>query len=293
MSATRRTQGWTAWLLALPFVAVFGVFMLLPIAGSLLMSFTDMTVRDVRDPFAVDFVGVDQFAALFANELFVQSLGNTAYFVLAGIPLTMALGLSLAIALDAGIERLRTVFRVGFFAPVVTSIVAIAIVWRFILQPDGLLNTALAFVGIEGPNWLADPVWAMPAIILMTAWRNLGLLMIIFLAGLQAVPPELHEAAAVDGAGAWTRFRRITLPTLRPTLLLGAVLLSVNYLQFFEEPFVMTGGGPLGSTTSVSLFVYNQFGFGNYAFGAAGAYVLFVLIAAAAAVWFRLLRARD
>jgi len=293
LSATRRTQGWTAWLLALPFVAVFGVFMLLPIAGSLLMSFTDMTVRDVRDPFAVDFVGVDQFAALFANELFVQSLGNTAYFVLAGIPLTMALGLSLAIALDAGIERLRTVFRVGFFAPVVTSIVAIAIVWRFILQPDGLLNTALAFVGIEGPNWLADPVWAMPAIILMTAWRNLGLLMIIFLAGLQAVPPELHEAAAVDGAGAWTRFRRITLPTLRPTLLLGAVLLSVNYLQFFEEPFVMTGGGPLGSTTSVSLFVYNQFGFGNYAFGAAGAYVLFVLIAAAAAVWFRLLRARD
>ncbi|WP_249354152.1 sugar ABC transporter permease [Microbacterium sp. 2FI] len=289
----RRTQGWAAWLLALPFVVVFAAFMLLPIAGSLAMSFTDMTVRDVGTPFAVNLIGFDQYAALFADPLFVQSLGNTAAFVLVCIPITMAIALAMAVALDAGIERLRTVFRVGFFAPVVTAVVAIAIVWRFILQPDGLLNAALAVVGIEGPDWLSDPAWALPAMILMTVWRNFGLLVIIFLAGLQAVPPELHEAAAVDGAGAGARFRRITLPILTPTLLLGGVLLSVSYLQFFEEPFVMTGGGPLGSTTSVSLFVYNQFGFGDYAFGAAGAYVLFVIIAAVSAAWFRLLRSRE
>jgi multiple sugar transport system permease protein len=121
----------------------------------------------------------------------------------------------------------------------------------------------------------------------------MGTLMIIFLAGLQAVPAELGEAATVDGAGAWQRFRRITLPLLRPTLLLGAVLISVGYLQFFEEPFVMTQGGPLDSTLSATYFTYNQFGFGRYGTAAAASYVLFVAIAAVSLVQFRLLRAKD
>jgi multiple sugar transport system permease protein len=287
---TIRRQGLAAWLLALPFLAVFTVFMIVPVVGSLAMSFTDLTARDVRSPFAVDLVGLDQYAALFADERFRQSLWNTAYFVGVGIPITIVVGLALAVALDAGLRRLRGVFRIGMFAPVVTSIVAVAIVWRFMLQSDGLVNSLLAAVGIAGPLWLSDPAWAMPSIIAMTVWRNAGLTMIIFLAGLQAIPPELREAAAVDGAGDWTRFRRITLPLLRPTTLLAVVLLTVAYLQMFEEPFVMTGGGPLGTTTSVSLFVYERFGFGNYASGAAGAYVLFVATGAIAAVWFRMLR---
>lgn len=288
----KQRQGLVAWALALPFLAIFAVFMILPLVGSLAMSFTDLTSRDVRNPFAVNLVGFDQYVALFADERFVQSLLNTAYFVGVGIPITIVVGLALALAVDAGISRLRAVFRVGFFAPVVTSIVAIAIVWRFMLQSDGVVNSMLAVIGIDGPQWLTDPAWAMPSIILMTVWRNAGLIMIICLAGLQAIPPELREAAAVDGAGAWTRLCRITLPLLRPTILLGAVLLTVGYLQLFEEPFVMTGGGPLGATTSVSLYVYEQFGFGDYASGAAAAYVLVVATAAIAAVWFRMLRSR-
>ena len=205
----------------------------------------------------------------------------------------MAAGLALAVALNNGITRFRSAFRVGFYTPVVTSIVAIAVVWRFILQPDGLLNLVLGWVGIAGPDWLNSTEWAMPAMILMAVWRNMGTLMIIFLAGLQNVPTEILEAAQVDGANAWQRFARVTLPILRPTLLLGAVLLSVGFLQFFEEPFVMTKGGPLDSTLSVSYFTFNQFGFGKYGLASAASYVLFIAIALLSLIQFRTLRSKD
>ncbi|WP_353650292.1 sugar ABC transporter permease [Nakamurella sp. A5-74] len=292
--ATRaRRQGLTAWLFALPFVVIFGVFMLVPIISSLGMSFTDFTSRDIQSPFAVGFVGFDQYADLFSNDQFLKSLSVTGYFVVVGIPLTMVVAMTLAVALDSGIDRFRSFFRVGFYLPVVTGIVAIAVVWRFILQDNGILNAVLGWFGIDGPNWLNSTTWAMPAMILMAVWRNTGTLMIIFLAGLQAIPTEVKEAAAIDGAGAWKRFTRITLPLMRPTLLLGAVLLSVGYLQFFEEPFVMTNGGPLDSTLSVSYFVYNQFGFGKYGTASAASYVLFVIIALLSLVQFRALRSKD
>nr|WP_245679854.1 sugar ABC transporter permease [Arthrobacter cupressi] len=278
---------------AVPFVAIFAVFMLVPLVSSFAMSFTDFTSRDVQNPAAVSFVGIEQYATLLANAQFVHSMLNTAYFVAVGIPLTMAVALALAVALNSGIKRFRTAFRVGFYTPVVTSIVAVAVVWRFILQPDGLLNTILGAVGIHGPDWLNSTTWAMPSMILMAVWRNMGTLMIIFLAGLQNVSTEMLEAAEVDGANAWQRFTRITLPTLRPTLLLGAVLLSVGYLQFFEEPFVMTKGGPLDSTLSISYFTYNQFGFGKYGLASAASYVLFVAIALLSLVQFRALRSKD
>jgi multiple sugar transport system permease protein len=197
------------------------------------------------------------------------------------------------VALNNGITRFRSAFRVGFYTPVVTSIVAIAVVWRFILQPDGLLNLILGWVGIAGPDWLNSTEWAMPAMILMAVWRNMGTLMIIFLAGLQNVPTEVLEAAEVDGANAWQRFFTVTLPILRPTLLLGAVLLSVGFLQFFEEPFVMTKGGPLDSTLSVSYFTFNQFGFGKYGLASAASYVLFIAIALLSLIQFRTLRSKD
>ncbi|WP_374102035.1 carbohydrate ABC transporter permease [Arthrobacter sp. ISL-5] len=292
-SYRRRRQAFIAWGFALPFVALFGVFMLVPLISSFAMSFTDFTSRDVQNPFSVGFVGLEQYGRLFANPQFLHSMLNTGYFVIVGIPLTMAVALGLAVALNSGIKRFRTVFRVGFYTPVVTSIVAIAVVWRFILQPDGLMNTVLGAVGIQGPDWLNSTTWAMPAMILMAVWRNMGTLMIIFLAGLQNVSAEMLEAAEVDGANAWQRFTRITLPTLRPTLLLGAVLLSVGYLQFFEEPFVMTKGGPLDSTLSISYFTFNQFGFGQYGLASAASYVLFVAIALLSLVQFRALRSKD
>lgn len=289
----RRRQALAAWLFALPFLLVFGFFMLVPLASSFLMSFTDFRATDAQTPFAVNFVGLSQYEDLFGDAQFRKAMLNTALVVVVGLPLTMAIALALAVALNNGITRFRTTYRVGFYTPVVTSIVAVAVVWRFILQPDGLLNTLLGWVGISGPDWLHSTTWALPSLIGMTAWRNMGTLMVIFLAGLQNVPPELHEAAVVDGAGAWQRFRRITLPLLRPTLLLGAVLLSVAYLQFFEESFVMTQGGPLDSTLSVSYFTYNQFGFGKYGYASAASYVLFTVIAALSMIQFRLLRPKD
>ncbi|WP_052669396.1 ABC transporter permease subunit [Nitriliruptor alkaliphilus] len=293
VKARRRKRAVVAWLFALPFVAGFAVFMLFPLVSSFLMSFTDFSSRDVQDPLSVNFVGLDQYADLFSNPQFRQSMVVTAYFVIVGIPLTMIVALALAMALNSGIDRFRTAFRVGFYTPVVTSIVAVAVVWRFILQDNGLLNAMLGWIGIDGPNWLNSTTWAMPAMIMMAVWRNMGTLMIIFLAGLQMIPEQVKEAAWVDGASGWKTFRLITLPLMRPTLLLGAVLLSVGYLQFFEEPFVMTKGGPLDSTLSVSYFTYNQFGFGKYGTASAASYVLFVAIALLSLVQFRALRSKD
>ena len=293
-AAVRRRHTLAAWLFALPFVVLFAVFMAGPVLASLTMSFTDFTSRDLRNPLAINLVGLENYTKLLSDDRFLRSAFNTLYFVVVGIPLTMGIALALAVALNSGIQRFRTVFRVGFYTPVVTSIVAVAVVWRFVLQPDsGLLNTVLGWVGIQGPNWLQSTVWAMPSLIAMAAWRNMGTLMVIFLAGLQTIPKDLYEAAMVDGAGAWRRFRSITLPMLRPTLLFGAVLTGVGYLQFFEEPFVMTKGGPLDRTLSAAYFTYNQFGFGNYSYAAAASYVLFLAIVVLTLVQFRLLRSRT
>lgn len=292
-SPARRRQARTAWLLALPFVLLFAVFTAGPVLSSLVMSFTDFRSTDVRDPLGVDVVGLDNYTRLFADPLFQRTALNTALYVALGVPLTVVLALAAAVGLNS-VRRFRAVFRVGFYLPVVTSIVAVAVVWRFLLQPDtGLVNTALAVVGIDGPDWLSDPVWALPSLVVMAAWRNLGFLMVIFLAGLQSVPQEQLEAAEVDGAGPWGRFRYVTLPALRPTLLFGAVVTGIGSLQFFEEAFVMTKGGPLDSTRSVAFYVYDQFGFGNYGYAAAVSYVLFVAVVVLTAVQFRLLRPKD
>jgi multiple sugar transport system permease protein len=293
-SRTRGRQGLAAWGFALPFLLLFGVFIAVPVLASFVMSFTDLRSSDLRNPLSVDFVGLRNYTRLFSDDLFLQAALNTAYFVLVGVPLTMLVALAVALALNRGITRFRTFFRVGYYLPVVTSIVAIAVVWRFLLEADaGLVNRLLGLVGVEGRNWLNDTVWAMPWLILMAAWRNMGFLMVIFLAGLQAIPGHLYEAASVDGAGTWSKFRYITLPMLRPTLLFGAVITGIGYLQFFEEPFVMTQGRPLNRTLSVSYDIYNQFGFGNYSYAAAMSYVLFVAIVVLTVLQFRLLGRRP
>jgi multiple sugar transport system permease protein len=288
-----RQEGRAAWILALPFCLLFLVFTAWPLLQSVFLAFTDTKAKDLRTPFAVNVIGLDNFTRALGDPIFRKAAANTAYFVLIGMPLTLGVALAAAIALDKGVTRFRAVFRLGFYMPVVTSIVAVAVVWRFLLQePGGLINTALGWVGIEGPNWLGDPHTAMPGLILMAVWRNFGTSMIIFLAGLQAVPAALHEAAAIDGASGWQRFRHVTLPMLRPTVLFVMVTTSIGYLQFFEEPFVMTKGGPLNSTVSVSMYTYNQFGFGNYGLASAMSYLIFIVIAIVAAIQFRLFRER-
>ncbi len=278
----------------MPFCVLFLTFTAWPVVQSLFMSFTDTKARDLRNPFNVNIIGLDNFTKALGDPVFRKAALNTAYFVVVGMPLTLALALAAAVALDKGITRFRSVFRLGFYIPVITSIVAVAVVWRFLLQdPGGLINTALGWVGISGPNWLGDPSSSMPALIMMASWRNFGTGMIIFLAGLQGVPQSLHEAAAIDGAGVWQRFRHVTLPLLRPTLLFVSVTTAIGYLQFFEEPFVMTQGGPLNSTVSVSMYTYNQFGFGNYGLASAMSYLIFIVIAIVTAIQFRLLRERT
>jgi multiple sugar transport system permease protein len=291
----RRLSGaLVGWSFAAPFTVLFALFMAVPVVASLAMSLTDLRATDLRHPFAVDFVGLDNYTRLLSDELFRRAAVNTLIFVGVGVPLTVAAGLAAANGLNSGLVKLRALFRVGFYLPVVTSIVAVAVVWRFLLDPDaGLLDNLLRLFGVDGPRWLTSTSLALPSITAMAVWRNFGFLMVVFLAGLQAIPGELYESARLDGAGRWAQFRHVTLPMLRPTLLFGSVVTGIGYLQLFEEPFVMTQGGPLSSTLSVSYHIYNQFGFGNYGYAAAASYVLFVAIVALSVLQFRLLRARD
>ena len=290
---SRRQRAVAAWVLALPFMALFLVFTAGPVLASLGMSFTDIRSADMRTPFAVSFVGFDNYASLLADPVFRKVSLNTGLYVVLGVPLTMAFALAAAVALN-GVARFRGLFRVGYYLPVVTSIVAVSVVWKFLLRENGgLINTALAWVGIDGPAWLDSTTLALPSLVVMAAWRNLGTLMVIFLAGLQTIPAEVNEAAAIDGASGWQRFRHVTLPMLRPTLLFGAVITGIGYLQFFEEAFVMTQGGPLDATRSVTYFTYDQFGFGNYGFAAAASYLLFLAVVVLTFVQFRLLGEKD
>ncbi|HEX6966716.1 MAG TPA: sugar ABC transporter permease, partial [Gemmatimonadaceae bacterium] len=195
---------------------------------------------------------------------------------------------------NAKAVRLKGLFRTVYFVPFVTTLVAVAIVWRYLYHPRyGLLNYMLGWVGISPIDWLGDPRWAMPAIILLAVWKNFGYNMLIFIAGLQAVPDDLYEAARIDGAGALRQFRSITLPMLAPTFFFVGVVTMIGYFQLFAEPYVMTQGGPLKATTSLVLFMYTE-GFRWWRMGnaAAIAFLLFVIILAWTLIQFRLERRR-
>ncbi|HEY6888918.1 MAG TPA: sugar ABC transporter permease [Solirubrobacter sp.] len=295
--AARRRANLAGWGMSAPFTAIFAVFLLVPILASLVISFTSFSIGNVQDWTSTQFVGLDNYTKLFADDVFTKALRNTAYFVVVGVPCTIALGLLLAVALNQGIGKLRGLFRVGFYLPVVTSIVAIAVVWRYMLDPDvGILNAALAQVGITGPDWLGDERTTMPSIIALAVWRNIGNSMVLFLAALQTVDPQLYEAARVDGAKGRQLFRHVTVPMLRPAILFTTVITTIGYLQVFEEPFVMTGpdGGAGQSGFTASMFVYQQgFRFFNLGYASAAAYTLFMFIVVLAIVQFRLLRTRT
>ena len=296
-SASRRPwrDDLVGWAFAAPFVILFVVFLAFPILASFLLSFTSFGLRDIANPVGTSVIGIKNYVDLFADPKFWKALFNTFYFVVVGVPVTLAIGLLIATALSRGVTRFRTAFRVGYYLPVITSIVAIAVVWRFLLNPDsGLINMLLSGLGIKGPAWLADPVFAMPSIIAMAVWRNLGFAMVVFLAGLQTIPSSLYESASIDGAGRWQAFRYVTIPMLRPTILFMTVITTIGYLQLFEEPFVMTLGGPLDSTLSITMYMYQQgFTFFHQGYASAIAYVLFVIVALIAFLQFKFLRSDE
>ncbi|GHH61326.1 sugar ABC transporter permease [Streptomyces umbrinus] len=281
------------WLFLAPFTVVFLVYTAVPTVAALGFSLTDLRGADLRHPFAVDFTGLDNYLRLFQDQSFLRDILNTAVFVAVGVPLTMGIGLALALALNSGIRRLRGVFRTVFFAPVVTNVVAVALIWQYAFNAGGTVNKTLGAVGFAGPNWLDDPNLTMPVVILLGVWRNFGIAMVLFLAGLQAIPQNVYEAASLDGADRWRQLRHITLPLLRPTTLMVSVLLTVFYLQVFDEPYLLTNGGPLGSTESVALYTYHQFGAGEFGMSSAASFVTLVLVMLVSAVQFRLLRPRT
>ncbi|MFD5791054.1 carbohydrate ABC transporter permease [Streptomyces sp. NPDC127037] len=285
-------QNLAGWLYSTPFLALFLTFMAFPIIATLLMSFTDFGLRNVTHPLDAHFVGLDNYTALFDDPKFMKALFNTCYFVVLGVPLTIGSGLVAAVLLNSGIDRFRTFFRVGFYVPVVTAIVAVAVIWRFVLDPsEGLIAGLGAQLGFSTPDFLASKALAMPSLIVMAVWRNMGTAMVLFLAGLQAIPVEVREAARLDGAGAFQEFRRITVPLLQPTMLYVAVMTTIGFLNVFEEPFVMTDGGPGDSTLTVSLHMYKE-GFSFFHMGSASAmaYVLFTIVLAVTLLQFRLLK---
>jgi multiple sugar transport system permease protein len=278
-----------AWWFLAPALLVLGVFFLLPVIAALGLSLTDYDLYALADIRHLRFVALHNYWDLLHQPRFWSALGHTFYFVVVGVPLSIVVSLGAALLLNSPLTRCRTFFRTALFAPVVTTVVAVAVVWRYILNTKyGWLNYLLGLVGIHPVDWLGDPHWAMPSIILFAVWKNFGYNMIIFMAGLQAIPADLYEAARIDGASLTQQFRHITLPMLRPTLLMVAILTVSGYFQLFAEPYVMTEGGPLQSTTSVLYLMYNEgFKWWNFGTASAVAFLLFVIMFAVTALMLR------
>jgi multiple sugar transport system permease protein len=292
-----------AWFFLAPSLALIGVFFFLPVVASLLLSITDFDIYGIANPSNTRFVGLDNYSRLLRTPDFWLALRNTFYFAFVGGPLTIAVSLGAALLLSSKLVRFKGFFRTIYFTPFVTTLVAVAIVWKYLYHTRyGLFNYGLGMIGIGPIDWLGDPHWAMPSIILMAVWKSFGYNMLIFIAGLQAIPEDLYDAAEIDGASAVRRFFSITLPMLAPsitaasyapTLVFVSVITMIGYFQLFAEPYVMTQGGPLRSTTSVVLLMYEE-GFRWWRMGnaAAIAFVLFIVILLATLVQFRLQKER-
>jgi multiple sugar transport system permease protein len=274
------TRHLAGWVFVAPAVIALAVFFAIPVLAALAMSLTDFDIYALADLRNLRFVGLDNYAQLLQNPLFWQALGNTLFFVVVGVPLSIGLSLGAAMLLNSPLARAQAFYRTALFAPVVTTLVAVAVVWRYLFHTRyGWLNHALAGLGIAPIDWLGDPAWAMPAIIVLSVWKNFGYNMVILLAALQAIPPDLYEAARLDGARRWALFRHITLPGIAPMLLVVSILTMAGHFQIFAEPYVMTQGGPAQATVTVLYLMYEE-GFKWWSLGTASAvaFVLFVIM---------------
>jgi multiple sugar transport system permease protein len=289
---TRSENNRAGWYFIAPALVLISVFFLIPVAASLLLSITDFDIYAIADLRNARLVGLRNYIDLLGNPVFWTAVKNTFYFALVGGPLTVAASLGAALLVNARVVRFKAFFRTALFIPFVTTLVAVAIVWRYLYHPQyGFLNYLLGRVGLGPIEWLGDPRWAMPSIIFMAVWKNFGYNMLIFLAGLQNIPIELYEASDLDGAGPLRQFWHITLPMLAPTFLFVGVITMIGYFQLFAEPYVMTSGGPLRSTTSLVLLMYEE-GFRWWRMGvaAAVAFILFIIILAWTQLQFMLQR---
>lgn len=263
-----------------PALGTLLIFFFLPVVAAFLMSFTDFDIYSLGNIKRARFILFGNYSQLLSDPLFWKALGNTFYFVIVGGPLTIIVSLLAAIGLNSRLLYFRSWFRLAFFMPVVTTLVAVAVVWRYLYHPRfGIINYLLSFIGIQGVDWLGDPHWAMPALILLAIWKNFGYQMMIFLAGLQAIPDYLYEAARIDGAGWCRQFIHVTVPQLAPTTFFVTIITIIGYFQFFAEPYVMTQGGPLNATLSIVLYLYQQgFRWWRMGYASAIAFILFIIV---------------
>lgn len=264
----------------------FGV---LPILVAFVVSLTDMNLAGLGNWSRISFIGLENYADLFADRQFWQAMLNTAIFVVLGVPTVIVVSLAIALALNRSQGRFFRALRSFYFVPAITSIVAVALVWGYLFNTQfGLFNYLLSVVGLPPVSWLSDPVVVKFSVVWVAVWRGLGLNIIIFLAALQGVPKEYLEAAALDGASEFRRTVSIVIPLLRFAIVFVAITTMIAWLQFFDEPFVLTKGGPLGASTSISLFLYQKgFSASQFGYASAGTVVLFVIIAAVTLIQLR------
>lgn len=256
-----------------PALLFLGIFLFYPIIYLFYLSFT----RGSFTTTGVHWVGLANYLRLLTDADFWQVMGNTAYFVMATVLPSLIIPLGLAVLLNQKIPG-RDILRTAYFLPSVTSLVAVGLGFRWIFQTAGPLNNLLSFVGLEAIPWLSSPVWAMPVLILLSIWKQLGLNLVVFLAGLQTIPLSRYEAAELDGASSLAKFWHITLPGLQPTLLFATVTTVIFTLRSFEQVYIVTGGGPLNSTNILVYYIYEQaFSRFEFGYGAAGAMILLLL----------------
>ncbi|HUP63424.1 MAG TPA: sugar ABC transporter permease [Thermoanaerobaculia bacterium] len=278
-----RSEARAALLFVSPALILITIFFVAPVIAGFALSLTDFDLYTIGDPHNIRIVGLRNYRDLLGSSIFWTAFANTMYFALVGGPLTVAASLAAALLVNAKVTRFKALFRTVYFAPVVTTLVAVAIVFKYIYHPRfGMLNRFLDTLGLPQPDWLGNPKLAMLAIILLAVWKGFGYTMLIFIAGLQQIPEELYEAARLDGAGAWRQFRHVTLPMLAPTFLFVGIVVAIGQLQIFAEPYVMTRGGPLNKTLTVVMLMYEQgFKFWEMGYAAAVAFVLFLVIGSA------------
>ncbi|WP_088891988.1 carbohydrate ABC transporter permease [Leptolyngbya ohadii] len=272
------------WLFLAPALVLLGIFVLYPIAYLVYLSFTAGSFTRA----GVHWVGLQNYGRLLTDPDFWQVLGNTAYFTIATVIPSLIIPLGLAVLLNRLMPiGLRDFLRTAYFIPSVTSIAAVGLGFRWLFQTDGVVNQVLTRLGLEAVPWLSSPIWAMPVLILLSVWKQIGFNLVVFLAGLQTIPQSRYEAAELDGANDWQQFWYITLPGLRSTLIFAAITTVIFTLRSFEQPYIMTGGGPLNSTSLLVFYLYEQ-AFAQFDFGSAAAMTIGLLLVTIGLVYVQL-----
>lgn len=262
----------TAFLMLLPAMVGLGLFLFLPSVSAAVLGFTNY----ILGPIETEFVGLHNFLRMFGDSTFIRSMINTLYFAALVVPLQTTLALVLALLVNKKVAGVNF-FRAIYFFPTIMALVVVSVVWALLLNKGGVINGMFAKVGIGPIPFLTSTAWAMPSIVLASIWQGAGLQMVIFLSGLQAIPKRLYEAAEIDGASPWQQFRHVTIPQLRPTIMVVVVITTILSFRLFVQPFVMTRGGPGGSTQSIIMYIYDK-GIGDFNLGYSSAMSFFLFL---------------